>query len=46
VPRASAALRAPGAHVSVDKKSLPFFKTGKEMHQRLNQPVSEGPTSG
>jgi len=22
-----------GAHVSVDKKSVPFFKTGKEMHQ-------------
>ena len=33
-----------GAHVSVDKKSVPFFKTGKDMHQRLNQ-AAEGPTS-
>ena len=23
-----------GAHVSVDKKSVPFFKTGKEMRER------------
>ena len=28
-----------GAHVSVDKKSVPFFKTGKEMRERLNRPV-------
>jgi integration host factor subunit beta len=27
-----------GAHVSVDKKSVPFFKTGKEMRERLNRP--------
>ena len=27
-----------GAHVSVDKKSVPFFKTGKEMRERLNKP--------
>ena len=27
-----------GAHVSVDRKSVPFFKTGKEMRERLNQP--------
>ena len=25
-----------GAHVSVDQKSVPFFKTGKEMRERLN----------
>ena len=25
-----------GAHVSVDRKSVPFFKTGKEMRERLN----------
>jgi integration host factor subunit beta len=27
-----------GAHVSVDRKSVPFFKTGKEMRERLNRP--------
>jgi integration host factor subunit beta len=27
-----------GAHVSVERKSVPFFKTGKEMRQRLNRP--------
>ena len=27
-----------GAHVTVDQKSLPFFKTSKEMHKRLNGP--------
>ena len=26
-----------GAHVSVDQKSVPFFKTGKEMRARLNK---------
>ncbi len=26
-----------GAHVSVDEKSVPFFKTGKEMRERLNK---------
>jgi integration host factor subunit beta len=26
-----------GAHVPVDKKTVPFFKTGKEMRERLNQ---------
>ena len=25
-----------GEHVSVEKKSVPFFKTGKEMRERLN----------
>jgi integration host factor subunit beta len=25
-----------GAHVSVEKKCVPFFKTGKEMRERLN----------
>jgi integration host factor subunit beta len=29
-----------GAHVSVEKKSVPFFKTGKEMRERLNRPTS------
>jgi nucleoid DNA-binding protein len=24
-----------GAHVLVDQKSVPFFKTGKEMRERL-----------
>jgi integration host factor subunit beta len=28
-----------GAHVSVDQKCVPFFKTGKEMRERLNRPV-------
>ncbi len=27
-----------GAHVSVEQKSVPFFKTGKEMRERLNRP--------
>jgi integration host factor subunit beta len=26
-----------GAHVDVDEKAVPFFKTGKEMRERLNQ---------
>jgi integration host factor subunit beta len=26
-----------GAHVSVDEKCVPFFKTGKEMRERLNR---------
>ena len=25
-----------GAHVSADEKAVPFFKTGKEMRERLN----------
>jgi integration host factor subunit beta len=25
-----------GEHVSVEQKSVPFFKTGKEMRERLN----------
>ncbi|HEY2186314.1 MAG TPA: integration host factor subunit beta, partial [Xanthobacteraceae bacterium] len=25
------------AHVSVEGKSVPFFKTGKEMRERLNR---------
>ncbi|MGO9698649.1 MAG: integration host factor subunit beta [Xanthobacteraceae bacterium] len=28
-----------GAHVAVDQKCVPFFKTGKEMRERLNQAV-------
>jgi integration host factor subunit beta len=26
-----------GEQVSVDEKSVPFFKTGKEMRERLNE---------
>jgi integration host factor subunit beta len=26
-----------GAHVEVDEKVVPFFKTGKEMRERLNE---------
>jgi integration host factor subunit beta len=26
-----------GAHVSVEEKAVPFFKTGKEMRERLNE---------
>lgn len=26
-----------GAHVPVDQKTVPFFKTGKEMRERLNR---------
>jgi integration host factor subunit beta len=26
-----------GVHVEVDEKSVPFFKTGKEMRERLNE---------
>ena len=26
-----------GAHVDVERKSVPFFKTGKEMRERLNR---------
>ncbi len=26
-----------GAHVAVDEKCVPFFKTGKEMRERLNR---------
>jgi len=29
--------RATGAHVAVEQKSAPFFKTGKEMRERLNR---------
>jgi integration host factor subunit beta len=32
-----------GAHVSVDEKCVPFFKTGKEMRERLNR---EGEAAG
>jgi len=28
-----------GEHVAVDRKSVPFFKTGKEMRERLNRPT-------
>ena len=27
-----------GANVAVDRKRVPYFKTGKEMRQRLNRP--------
>jgi len=30
-----------GAHVEVDEKVVPFFKTGKEMRERLNEGVSD-----
>jgi integration host factor subunit beta len=26
-----------GAHVAIDSKNVPFFKTGKEMRDRLNR---------
>ncbi len=29
-----------GEHVSVEEKSVPFFKTGKEMRERLNDASS------
>ena len=28
-----------GAHVAVEQKHVPFFKTGKEMRERLNRPA-------
>jgi integration host factor subunit beta len=31
-----------GAVVTVKQKSVPFFRTGKEMHQRLNPPQATG----
>ena len=31
-----------GAHVSVEQKRVPFFKTGKEMRERLNRPSTRG----
>ena len=31
-----------GEHVSVEQKSVPFFKTGKEMRVRLNDGVDHG----
>ena len=30
-----------GAHVAVDQKAVPFFKTGKEMRERLNKSRAE-----
>jgi integration host factor subunit beta len=30
-----------GAHVEVDEKVVPFFKTGKEMRERLNEGVAD-----
>jgi integration host factor subunit beta len=30
-----------GEHVPVDQKCVPFFKTGKEMRERLNQAPSQ-----
>jgi integration host factor subunit beta len=35
-----------GAHVLGRQEIRAVFKTGKEMHQRLNQPEAEGSTSG
>ena len=35
-----------GACVSVKPKSVPFFKTSKEMHRRLNTPESATPSDG
>jgi integration host factor subunit beta len=32
-----------GAAVSIPAKALPFFKTGKEMRQRLNRSVNDTP---
>jgi integration host factor subunit beta len=29
-----------GAHVTVDRKSVPSFKTSKDMHRRLNGPAA------
>ena len=29
-----------GAHVAVEPKSAPFFKTGKDMRERLNRPAA------
>ena len=42
-PRPARAGRNPrtGEHVPVDQKSVPFFKTGKEMRERLNRDVTE-----
>ena len=34
-----------GAHVPVDQKSVPFFKTGKEMRERLNR-YGDAPEAG
>lgn len=31
-----------GAKVSVDEKAVPFFKTGKEMRERLNRDSGTG----
>jgi integration host factor subunit beta len=31
-----------GAAVFVDRKFIPFFKTGKEMRERLNKPDGNG----
>ena len=37
-PRRGVSLKSrTGAHVPVDQKSVPFFKTGKEMRERLNR---------
>ena len=32
-----------GAHVAVEEKAVPFFKTGKEMRERLNGGSSVAP---
>jgi integration host factor subunit beta len=35
-----------GVHVAVDQKSVPFFKTGKEMRERLNVPQNGASEAG
>ena len=35
-----------GAHVSVAQKSVPFFKTGKEMRERLNKAAAAAAAAG
>jgi integration host factor subunit beta len=35
-----------GAHVPVDQKSVPFFKTGKEMRERLNRDGTAADSDG
>jgi integration host factor subunit beta len=32
-----------GAIVAVEQKSFPYFRTGKEMHQRLNRSEAQSP---
>ena len=34
-----------GGYVAVDQKLVPFFKVGKEMHERLNRSTVVSPSS-